>query len=239
VNLHQQEREQNIIRMVKRKNKMAGSNTEIPTGKAEKNKMVPIKKEVKPQLKAAPVKKAEKKIPEVKTTEKEKKIPEENTNVKTPEEKAEKKTGKKISIKKIKKDTASVNISGSPVSTKYAIAICKFLKWKKISVAIKDMEEVSVLRKAVPMTGEYAHRKGKMMSGKFPVRASKEFLVMLKSLLGNANQNNIEEPIIIEAIANKGPTTYGRGGRVQKKRSNIKLVCTEKKLIKQKQKTKK
>ena len=101
------------------------------------------------------------------------------------------------------------------------------------------MEEVSVLRKAVPMTGEYAHRKGKMMSGKFPVRASKEFLVMLKSLLGNATQNDIDEPIITEAIANKGTTTYGRGGRVQKKRSNIKLVCTEKKLIKQKQKTKK
>ena len=88
------------------------------------------------------------------------------------------------------------------------------------------------------MKGEISHRKGKMMSGKFPVRASKEFIILLKSLLGNANQNDMDEPIISEAIANKGTTTYGRMGRVRKKRSNIKIVCSEKKLIKQNKKKK-
>jgi large subunit ribosomal protein L22 len=220
--------------MVRKKDKMAGINTEKPTGQAEKRKMTPIKKEIKQKITTAPIKKEEKKTEEIKEELK-------STETKTTETKiepsTEKKKEKKAPVKKIKRDMAFVNITDSPVSTKYSIAICKFLKGKKITDAIKDLEKVIVLKKAIAMKGEIAHRKGKMMSGKFPVRASKEFLMMLKSLLGNANQNDMEEPIITEAIANKGTHIQGRMGR-KKKRSNIKIICTEKKLIKQKEKKK-
>jgi len=116
------------------------------------------------------------------------------------------------------------------------VAICKFIVGKPIEKAIKDLEKVSHLKKAVPMKGEIAHRKGQIMSGRFPVRASKEFIILLKSLAGNANQNNIDEPIISEAIANKGTTVYGRMGRTQKKKTHLKIICMEKRLIKEKQK---
>lgn len=209
---------------------MAGTNTEKPTGKAEQKKAQSVPKVTKSKIEKAPVKKEVPKKPAEPKTETK---PETKTETKPAQKKEE-----KVEVKKVKKEIATVNATNSHVSTKYAVAICKFLKGKSIEKAIKDLEEVSNLRKAVPMKGEIAHRKGKMMSGKFPVRASKEFIILLKSLMGNANQHDLDEPIITLAVANKGTTTYGRMGRVQKKRSNIKIVASEKKLIKQNKKKK-
>jgi len=189
---------------------MAGTNTEKPTGKNEKRKQLPTTKSKK-EIPKSPITKAE-----------------------TKKEALEKKPGakkeetKKPVIKKIKKESASVSARNLPISTKVAASICKFMKNKKIEKTISELEAVSKMKKAVPMKGEYAHRKGKIMSGKFPVKAAKEFLVLVKSLKSNAIYNDIEEPRITEAIANKGTTTYASGGR-QKKRTHVKLVCSNKK----------
>ena len=193
---------------------MAGSNTEKPTGKAESKKMAPIENSKKTAVENAPVKKEEKKI-------------EEKKEVETKETK--KKEKKKIEVKKVKKESVKVVVNGVPASTKVSVAICKFIKYKPIDVAIKELESVTLLKKAVPMKGEIPHRKGKIMSGRFPVRASKEFIVLLKSLQGNAINHDVENPIISEAIANKGTTTYAKGGRARKKRTNLKIVATAKK----------
>jgi ribosomal protein L22 len=98
-----------------------------------------------------------------------------------------------------------------------------------IGDAIKDLEQVTVLRKPVPMKGEIPHRKGKIMSGRFPTKAAKEFIILLKSLQANAIQHDLEYPIISLSIANKGTTVYGGKGRTQKKRTNVKIVAIEKK----------
>ncbi len=147
-----------------------------------------------------------------------------------PETKAnDKKEDKKSKqpSKKVKKEEVVVNARSVPVSTKYAISICKFIKKKRIGDAIRDLEKVVILKKAVPMKGEIPHRKGKIMSGRFPQRAAKEFIVILKSLAGNATNHDIDEPVISEAIANKAQKPFGRFGRWQRKRTHITLKARE------------
>jgi ribosomal protein L22 len=144
----------------------------------------------------------------------------------------EKKPVKKVEEKKIKKTEAVVNVTGLPISTKYASSICKFIKYKKINDAISDLEQVIAKKKAVPMKGEIPHRKGRIMSGRFPKKASENFIVLLKSLLGNANANGLDEPIIVEAIPNMGARPFGRFGKVKRKRTHVRIKVIEKKLVK-------
>ncbi|MBS3076128.1 hypothetical protein J4481_00095 [Candidatus Pacearchaeota archaeon] len=148
---------------------------------------------------------------------------------------------KKPIIKKeiVKKDHALINAQSVHVSTKYAMAICKFLKYKSIETAISDLEQVIVKKKAVPMKGEIPHRKGKgMMSGRFPKRASEHFIVLLKGLKGNAVMNGLENPVIVEASANRAQRPFGKGG-IKRKRTHIRLKVMDKKMIKPKKDKKK
>lgn len=212
---------------------MAGTNTEKPTGKAEKMKTASVvtKKAAVNKLKA-PKKKP---IKEVEVKDSKEKMESAKKQTKTEEVKKESiqkqksKEKKKVPSKRVKKSKVTVNGKNVPVSTKVAIAICKFIRKKDFKKAIVDLESVAKLKKAVPMKGEIPHRKGKIMSGRFPQRAAKEFIVLVKELEANANQHDLEEGIISEAIANKGETTYAKGGRARKKRTNILLIATKKK----------
>ena len=139
---------------------------------------------------------------------------------------------------KIKRIDAFVQGKNLPISMKYSISICKFIKNKKILEAIKDLEQVLNEKKAVPMKGEIPHRKGKkMMSGRFPKKATEHFIQLLKSLLANARELN--EPIIIEAIANIGERPFGRFGRIRRKRTHIKIKAIEREKIPKKKLNKK
>ena len=161
-------------------------------------------------------------------TNKEKKLDEKGT-LKKDIKKEEKKPEKKITKPKKKRTEAIVNSRSVPVSTKKARDVCKFIKRKSIKNAIKELEEVMQKRKAVPMKGEIPHRKGKIMSGGFPINTAKQFIVLLKGLAGNAEVNEVDNPIITEAIANKASAPFGRFGRWKRKRTHIKLVAKEKK----------
>ena len=146
-----------------------------------------------------------------------------------PEETGKKEESKKEE-KEVKKTEAIVRSDNLPISTKYSVAICKFIKNKKIQDAVVDLEQVIALKKSIPMKGEIPHRKGRrMMSGRFPKKASQHFIVLLKSLAANANTNELEEPIIIEAIANIGSRPYGRFGTIRRKKTHIKIRVREKK----------
>ncbi len=161
------------------------------------------------------------------------------TEAEEKKKETEKKETKKPS-KKVKKEEVTVNGRNVHVSTKYAIAICKFIKKKRIGDAIRDLEQVAQMKKSVPMKGEYAHRKGKGKfasgSGKYPLAASKHFIVLLKSLAGNANNHEIDEPVISEAVANFAARPLGRFGRVKRKRTHLKLVAREMKVKETKKK---
>lgn len=175
-----------------------------------------------------------------KIAEKEEKIAE---DVIKKEESSEKKVSEKPEPKKtkpkIKKNQAVVNSSSLPISTKKATAICKFIKGKTIEASQAYLEEVIRGKKAIPMKGEIPHRKGKMMSGRFPKETAKHFITLLKSLIGNSNVNEINNPIIVEAIANMASRPYARFGKWKRKRTHVKLVASEKKINKKKKRGKK
>jgi ribosomal protein L22 len=197
---------------------MAGTNTEQPANKAEQKKIV--------QKSAPAVKKTETKAP-VKT-EKKLESKENKTEVTTKVDKNETKAKKKDIVKALGQSITS--------STKVATAICKFLKGKTLNQALEDLEAVTKLKKAVPMKGEIPHRKGRIMSGRFPKRAAVEFITVVKNLRNNAIQHELENAIITEAIANKAQRPYAKGGRARKKRSHVVLTASSKKVNKSKDK---
>lgn len=219
---------------------MASTNTEKPTGKNEIKKQGAVKtpkaKKVENKSPVNELKKEEKKAEVKEEIKKEYNKEVEKTQEKIEDKKPEK---KKIEVKKVKKDEVKVYGKDAPVSYKIASYICKFIKNKTIEDAIKDLQEVQRLRKAVPMKGEIPHRKGNIMSGRFPVKASSEFEKLLKSLQGNANQHEVDEPVITKAIANIAARPLGKKGRVSKKRSHIEIYATEKSKIKKSKEKKK
>ena len=151
-------------------------------------------------------------------------------DTKLEDKKEPKKSIQKRSV--VKKEEVVVNGTSLPISTKYSVAICKFIKGKKISRAIEDLEQVIAKKKPVPMKGEIPHRKGKrMMSGRFPKKASENFIKLLKSLQGNANNHDLEDPTISEVVANLASRPFGRFGRVRKKRTHVRIVAREKKIV--------
>ena len=134
---------------------------------------------------------------------------------------------KKAGTKKVKKTEAVVRGLGIPISSKQSFAISKFIKNKEITKAIRELEEILLHRRALPMKGEIPHRKGPIMSGRYPRNALREFVKLLKSLNANANVNEISNPIIVEAYGNFASRPYGKSGRVRKKRSNIMIMAKE------------
>jgi ribosomal protein L22 len=177
--------------------------------------------------------KKEKPKEEVKKEEKptEEKVVEAEKKDKTGEEKKADKPKEVVKPKeKPKKTEAIVNAKNLPISTKHSAAICRFIKNKKIGDAISDLEKVLKLKKSVPMKGEVPHRKGKgVMSGKFPKNAALRFITLLKTLSANSNYNGLDDPVIVECIANIGSRPYGRFGWVRKKRSHVRIVAKERK----------
>lgn len=191
--------------------------------------------EKKPSTKAGKNLVSEK--PTEKMEEKEKintqEVKSEPTEVKKDETKQE--TSKEKESKKpqrIKRDEAFVKANNIPMSAKEAAAICKFIKHKDISRAIKDLEEVLKFKKAVPMKGEVPHRKGNIMAGRYPIKAVKNFVVLLKSLSSNSVFNDLNDPVIFEAYANIGQRPYGKFGSIRRKRANIFIKAVEKNKIK-------
>ncbi len=159
----------------------------------------------------------------------EKKVETEKKPVETPKVK---KSEKKV----VKKDSACVRGVNLPVSGKYSKDICKFIKGKTIQKAISELREVIDQKRAIPMKGEMAHRKGKMMSGKYPKNASEHFIKLLKTLSANSIVNGLEDPVIIEAVSNIGERPYGRFGSVRRKRTHIMIKVKSKPVEKEKPK---
>ena len=162
-------------------------------------------------------------------TEEEKK---KTKNKDKPEEKAVQKTeekpreeAKKKEAPKIKRTEARVNARDIPISTKKSSDICRFVRGKKIKVAIKELEEILAFKRSLPMRGEIPHRKGPIMSGRYPQRAIKNFIVLLKSL--GANAADLDDPVIVEAFANSGSRPYGRYGRTRMKITHVNLLAID------------
>lgn len=153
-----------------------------------------------------------------------------------PEEKStEKKEEKKESPKKetkqapkVKKEEAVARGSSLPISKKHAMYICAYIKNKDIDSSIEALTKVTKLKKAIPFKGEIPHRKGDMMSGRYPVKAAGYFINLLKALKGNAIVNGLE---LEKTRIASGSASWARrpmkAGGAQAKRTNVILIARE------------
>jgi len=160
---------------------------------------------------------------------------EEEKEIVETKEKSKKNAKKEI---KERKTEAVVNGKDLPISTKHAVAICNFIRNKNVDVAVYNLEQVLKFKKPVPMRGEIPHRKG-IMSGRYPIKATAEFIKLLKSLKANAMVNELElEKYKIFCKANIASRPYKRFGTGRFKRSHVTLKLTEIKKNKTKEKKK-
>ena len=148
------------------------------------------------------------------------------------EAKAEdKKTETKAHVNKVKKDEAIAHGHGLAMSLKHSMYISRFIKNKSIDKAIEDLIQVTKIKKIVPFKGEIPHRKGKgMMSGRYPVFASRHFISILKGLKGNAIANGMEldRTTIYYSNPSWASRPMRRGG-IHAKRVNILIKARENK----------
>jgi len=129
---------------------------------------------------------------------------------------------------------AIVNGRDLPISTKQSMAISDYIKNKNVDKAIVMLEEVIAFKKPVPMSGELPHRKGEIMSGRYPINASKVFIKLLKGLKANALNLGIEiEDKVLACKCNVAPRPFRKFGRTKFKRTHVTV-----RLIKQMKKKK-
>lgn len=143
-------------------------------------------------------KKAEEKIDEKKEgkkegSEQEVKQVREKTEEKAEEKKEEKPAQKKAPQKISKKEEAIARGVNLHTSKKHCMYICKFIKNKEIDKSIEELNEVIKMKRPIPFKGEIPHRSYPgMMSGRYPIKASKEFIYLLKGLKGNVLVNGMD-----------------------------------------------
>ncbi len=130
----------------------------------------------------------------------------------------------------VKKDFAEARGIGLHASKKYCMYICTFIKGKTVDKALKDLGDVLLFKRAIPMKGEIPHRSEPgMMSGRYPVKTVAQFITMLKSLRGNVIVNGLD---VHKAVITMGSASWGsrpakRGG-ARFKRTNVTLRVGEK-----------
>lgn len=118
-------------------------------------------------------------------------------------------------------------------STKHAVEICRMIKNMNLQRAKKELSEVIEFKRAVPFkryNKNVAHKKT-MMSGRYPVKAAKFILALLKSVEKNAQSKGMgtADLEIIHINANKAstPLRYGRKIGVETKRTHVEVVVKE------------
>jgi large subunit ribosomal protein L22 len=128
------------------------------------------------------------------------------------------------------------------MSPKHSIEIAGFIRHKRLNDAIAYLNEVVALKKAIPFrrfNRNVAHKRGlpgKWDAGRFPVKASKEYIRLLESVKKNAEYLglDIENLEIIHVSANRGrgqkaffPRAMGRASPKLRETVNLEVVVRE------------
>lgn len=151
----------------------------------------------------------------------------ENQEIKN-EKKIESEKPKKAKKEIVKKEIAVTRANGIRISLKHSMAIAKFIKGKGIDQAMRELESVAKIKRAIPFKGEIPHRKGDIMAGRYPVNASKAFILVLKGLKGNVIANGMEiDKTIITSVNPSFASRPMRKGGVHGKRVNLIIEAKE------------
>lgn len=119
--------------------------------------------------------------------------------------------------------SASASLKDVSISTKHSIEISHALRYKNTNYAKNYLGEVIVLKRAVPFRRflrNVGHKKG-MSAGRYPQKAAKEFLRLLKSVEANAHAKGLDTSNlkITKLVANQAsiPFVGGRSRRGTKR----------------------
>lgn len=128
------------------------------------------------------------------------------------------------------------------VSPKHSIEIAGFIRHQRVNDAIAYLNDVVRLKKAVPFryfNRNVAHKRGlpgNWDAGRYPVKASKEFIRVLESVKKNAEYIGLdaENLEIIHASASRGraqqaffPRAMGRSSPKVRESVNIEIIVRE------------
>ncbi|MEM2874043.1 MAG: 50S ribosomal protein L22 [Candidatus Nanoarchaeia archaeon] len=129
-----------------------------------------------------------------------------------------------------------------PISHKASYEIAKFIKGRKVTWALKALENVIEKKVAIPYTRycmDVAPKPGIGSAARYPVKASRYIIKLLRNLQGAARNKNfdVNNLTIIHAAAQKGPIRhrYGRKVGLERKNTHFELIAKE---IKQEKKEK-
>lgn len=143
----------------------------------------------------------------------------------------------------VKGDTvAKAKANELNMSPKHSIEIAGFIRHQRVNNAIAYLNEVVRLKKAIPFrhfNRNVAHKRGlpgNWDAGRYPVKASKEFIRVLESVKKNAEYLGLdaENLEIIHASANRGraqkaffPRAMGRASPKVRESVNIEIIVRE------------
>ena len=125
-----------------------------------------------------------------------------------------------------------------PVSPKFSREVCQMVKGRKVNVALKMLEEVTELKRPVPIRRYnmgVAHKNG-VGPGRFPVKASKAIIKVIESAKQNAEYKGLDaENMRIKVITtNLGrtipgymPRAHGRSTPWDQQTVNIEVILEE------------
>ena len=149
------------------------------------------------------------------------------------------------SMQEIKEDMAKAYGKSLGISTKVSIEIANHLRGKTTAKAKWILEQVLQKKQAIPFkrfTDGVGHRPGGIGAGRYPQKASEEFLKLVKQAEANAQAKGLSENLVILHLsANKAGSQFrqGRQRRRRFKRSHLEIVVQEMDEPKKKMPTKK
>jgi large subunit ribosomal protein L22 len=125
-----------------------------------------------------------------------------------------------------------------PISPKMSREICLMIRGMKVENAIRALEEVIDLKKAVPLkryNKRVSHKKG-TGPGRYPQKAAKAILGVLESAVSNAEYKGLDsESMIISTVsASRGrtipghmPRAHGRATQWDQQTVNVEVIIEE------------
>jgi len=129
--------------------------------------------------------------------------------------------------------TATATGRNLSISSKYAIEVCAYIRNRKLARAKAILERVIKKEEAIPFTrftDGVGHRKGIKAAGRYPLKASQEILMILKSAEANAvNKGMTGDLDVAELRCNRAasPMRAGRQSRRQSKRTHVYVTLAE------------
>ena len=121
-----------------------------------------------------------------------------------------------------------------PISFKQSVEICRFIKNRNTDDIKRILQSVMKKKTAIPFTkynSDLAHKR-KVGPGRYPEKASIEFIKLIESAESNAQFKglNTSNLIIAHVSAHKASKVWhsGRKSRRKMKRTNVEIVVEEK-----------